>query len=90
MTFNEHENNTHRRKSLTKIKLEVTPKCSLNKKGCVTEATKLQKMERHNKLQIKPLLASMLQQGEGREGKLNCCGRRDVYTMVLWRERNGS
>ena len=41
----------------------------------MTEATKLQKMERRNKLQIKPLLASKLQQGERKEGKLNCCGR---------------
>ena len=67
--LHKHENNTHRRMSLTKIKLDVTPICSLYKKGCVTEATKLQKMERHNKLQIKPLLASMLQQGKG--GRVN-------------------
>ena len=36
--LHKHEDNTHRRKSLTNIKLEVTPKCSLYKKGCVTEA----------------------------------------------------
>ena len=36
--LHKHEDNTHRRKSLTNIKLEVTPTSSLWKKGCVTEA----------------------------------------------------
>ena len=80
--LHKHEDNTHRRKSLTNIILEVTPKCSLYKKGCVTEA------QRQNKigLQIKLLLARMLQQGEGREGKLNCCGRRCLHDGVVERK----
>ena len=78
--LHKHEDNTHRRKSLTNIKLEVTPKSSLWKKGCVTEA------QRHNKLQLKLLLACMLQQGEGRVGKLNCCGRRCLHDGVVERK----
>ena len=78
--LHKHEDNTHRRKSLTNIKLEVTPKCSLYKKGCVTEA------QRHNKIPIKLLLARMLQQGEGREGKLNCCGRGCLHDGVVERK----
>ena len=74
--LHKHEDNTHRRKSLTNIKLEVTPKCSLYKKGCVTEA------QRPNKIQIKQLLVRMLQQGDGRVGKLNCCGRRCLHDGV--------
>ena len=84
--LHKHEDNTRRRKSLTNIKLEVTPKCSLYKKGCVTEA------HRHNKIQIKLLLACMLQQGEGREGKINWCGRRCLHDGVVdrkeWKLKN--
>ena len=78
--LHKHEDKTHRKKSLTNIKLEVTPKCSLYKRGCVTEA------HRQNKIQIELLLARMLQQGEGKEGKLNCCGRRCLHDGVVERK----